>query len=85
MNQNKYPEFLSLFVNEGDFLVKVKFKGSDARIADQTMSADEINKFIDPSTGAFFNKMYFDDHLLNIYRISIDMTKKHVEITTSKV
>lgn len=80
MNYNKYPEFLSLFSNDGDFLVKVKFKGSDAWIADQTMSADEINKLIDPSTGSFFSKMYFDDHLLNINSFCVDLTKKRIKI-----
>lgn len=85
MNCDSCPEFLAIFSNDGDFLVKVKFKGTDAKIANQSMVTDEINKLIDPSTGSFFSRMYFDDHLYNVDRYSVDLIKKRVEITASQI
>jgi hypothetical protein len=77
-----YPEFLSIFSNHGDYQVNVKFKDSDASISSQTMIVDEINKLIDLSTGIFFEKMYFDDHLFTIHKYEIDPIGKIIKITT---
>jgi len=87
-SRERYPEFLSIFSNIGDFHVKVrliKFEIDGVGIASQTMTAGETTKLIDQSTGTFFEKMFFDDHLLNIDRYKFDLMKKVVEITARPI
>ncbi len=76
-----YPEYLSMFGNTGDYKVKVQFKKLDISVADQTMTAVEINNLIDSRTGEFFSKMYFDDHLFSIDKYTIDLIKKCLVIS----
>ena len=70
-----YPEYLSLFSNQGDYQVQVRFKDNDGCVARQAMMADEITNLVDPRTGAFYGKMYLDDHLFEINKYEIDPTK----------
>lgn len=70
-----YPEYLSLFSNQGDCQVQVRFKDGDGCVANLAMMASEISNLVDPSTGSFYGKMYFDDHLFDIYKYEIDPTK----------
>jgi len=78
-----YPEYLSLFSNQGEFKVQVIFKSSDSCVSDSKMNPDEILKLIDQTTGQFYEKIYFDDHLHNIYKYEIDPSKHSLKIKVS--
>jgi len=92
LTENEYvetkhlPEFLAIFNNQGDFKVKLKLIKYDvpgAGVADQTMTGRELEKLIDPETGMFFTRMFFDDHLFQIIKYDINLAKKMVVITAS--
>ena len=74
------PEYLNFFHRGGEYRVQVRFKNSSAQIAELSMAADEIGKLIDPATGDYYAKMYFDDHLCDIYKYEIDRAKKLLTI-----
>ncbi|TYO99674.1 hypothetical protein EDC39_102199 [Geothermobacter ehrlichii] len=78
----EYPEYLRLLQNDGRYKVKVVISSFDGSVADLSMEAIEIKKMIDPSTGLFYEKMRFDDWLLNIYKYEIDPVNKIIKIKT---
>ncbi len=87
-SRERYPEFLSIFSNTGDFQVRVKlikYEIAGAGVANQTMTAAETIKLIDSRTGTFFDKMFFDDHLLSIDKFKFDLIKKRIEITAKPI
>ena len=67
-----YPEYLSLFSGQGEYQVKVHFKGSEGRVDHSAMAASEVINLVDPRTDSFYRKMYFDDHLFDVYKYEID-------------
>ena len=75
-----YPEYLSLFSGQGEYQVQVHFKGSKCRVANSAMAASELVNLIDPRTDSFYRKMYFDDHLFDVYRYEIDPIKLTLNI-----
>lgn len=83
---NCLPEFLAIFSNEGEYKVKVKilkYEISDASIADQVMDAHEVQKLIDPDTGMFFTRMYFDGYLFAVEKYEINLVNKWIKLTIS--
>ena len=76
------PEYLNFFQSSGEYRVQVRFKNSSAQIAEVSMAADEISQLIDPATGAYYTKMYFDGHLCDIYKYEIDPKRKVLTIRT---
>lgn len=80
-----YPEYLSLFSGQGEYKVQVHFKGSDSRVANSAMMASEVNCLINSETGTFYTKMYFDDHLFDVYKYEIDPARRTLEIKVMSV
>ncbi|RMG39967.1 MAG: hypothetical protein D6732_03545 [Methanobacteriota archaeon] len=76
----KYPEYLQMFQNEGDYKVQVCFKDFDGNVAVLSMNANEILKLIDPDKGQFYRDMMFDGWLFEVYKYEIDPIKKVVKI-----
>ena len=74
------PEYLSLFQAGGEYRVQVKFKDFDGKVADSSMRAAEILKLVDPKTGSYYAKMYFDDWLFDVYKYEIDPVKRLLTI-----
>lgn len=72
------PEYLSLFTNTGNFTIQVLFKDSDSSIATQTMKAEEIKKLLNFDGESFISKMRFDDHLAEIEKIDISISKNRI-------
>ena len=72
------PEYLSLFTNAGNFTMQVCFKNSDSSIATQTMKAEEIKKLLNFDGESFISKMRFDDHLAEIEKIDISISKNRI-------
>ena len=72
------PEYLSLFTNTGNFTILVRFKDSDSSIATQTMKAEEIKKLLNFDGESFISKMRFDDHLAEIEKIDISISKNRI-------
>lgn len=72
------PEYLSLFTNTGNFTIQVRFKDSDSSIATQTMKAEEIKKLLNFDGESFISKMRFDDHLAEIEKIDISISKNRI-------
>ena len=79
------PEFLTIFSNEGNIEVEVKFKDTQSQIVKQRMSPDEIIKLIDYSNNNFYTKMTFDEHLFEVYKYQIDPIKKKFIIMARKI
>ena len=77
------PEYLEIFANEGDYLLKVRFKDKTKSIIQKHIQANEIAKLISPETNQFYTKMYFDQYLLSIEKIEINLIKKEIVIKTS--
>ena len=75
-----YPEYLSLFSGQGEYQVQVQFKDNKCRVAHSSMAASEVINLVDPKTDSFYRKMYFDDHLLDIYKYEIDPIKLTLNI-----
>ena len=75
-----YPEYLNLFSNQGEYRIQVNFKDSNSCVSDISMAPSEIEKLVDQSTGLFYSKMYFDDHLHEIYKYEIDPLKNIIKI-----
>jgi hypothetical protein len=75
-----YPEYLALFSNNGPIKIQVSFMDSDSSIADFAMESGEIQKLFDQTSGRFYEKMYFDDHLLDIYKFVIDPSNNTIKI-----
>ncbi|ORJ55898.1 hypothetical protein [Geothermobacter hydrogeniphilus] len=76
----KYPEYIQLFRNEGEYKIQVHFKDFDGSATELSMDANEIEKLIDPCTGNFYSAMRFDDWLFEVYKYEIDPIKKIVKI-----
>ena len=75
-----YKEYLLTFSNSGPITVCVKFEKSPASVADRRMQPQEINLLIDPYTGDFLTAMTFDEHLFELTRIYLSLTKKTLTI-----
>ena len=71
------PEYFSLFSGEGEFSVRVQFKG-DGFVAPRKATAQEIVNLMNPQTGTFHTSMRFDDHLFEVYQYEIDPIKKQL-------
>lgn len=72
------PEYLSLFTNTGNFTIQVRFKDSDSFIATQTMKAEEIKNLLNFDGESFISRMRFDDHLAEIEKIDISISKNRL-------
>ena len=72
------PEYLALFSNTGNITIQVRFKDSDSSISDQKIDAGEIQKLISSDGKSFISKMRFDDHLAEIERIEMSISKRRV-------
>ena len=70
------PEYLDMFSGEGIYTVSVKFEEKNKSISTTKCSPSEIEKLINPINGDFYDKIYFDEHLLPIYKIYINKLKK---------
>lgn len=76
------PEYLLVFSTEGEFIVKVKFKGGFGNVADRRIDPEQIGSLIDASTGTFVTEMTFDEHPFRIQKYEIDLKKKIFTIHT---
>ena len=72
------PEYLALFSNTGNITIHVRFKDSDSSVSDQKIDAGEIQKLISPDGKSFISKMRFDDHLAEIERIEMSISKSRI-------
>ena len=72
------PEYLALFSNTGNITIHVRFKDSDSSVSDQNIDAGEIQKLISPDGKSFISKMRFDDHLAEIERIEMSISKSRI-------
>ena len=72
------PEYLALFSNTGNITIQVRFKDSDSSISDQKIDAGEIQKLISSDGKSFISKMRFDDHLAEIERIEMSISKSRI-------
>ena len=72
------PEYLALFSNTGNITIQVRFKDSDSSVSDQKIDAGEIQKLISPDGKSFISKMRFDDHLAEIERIEMSISKSRI-------
>ncbi len=75
-----FPEYLNLFENHGEYDVSVNFIGRDASIRKTRMRAEDFKRLINPKTGMFYEKMYFDDYLAKVLRYIIKPDERVVEI-----
>ena len=75
-----YKEYLLTFSDSGPIKVRVKFEKSPTSIAGRRMQPQEINLLIDPETGDFLTAMTFDEHLFELTRIDLSLTKKTLTI-----
>lgn len=71
-------EYLALFSNTGNIIIQVRFKDSDSSVSEQKLDAGEIQKLISPNGKSFISKMRFDDHLAEIERIDIFLSKNRI-------
>ena len=72
------PEYSALFSNTGNITIHVRFKDSDSSVSDQKIDAGEIQKLISPDGKSFISKMRFDDHLAEIERIEMSISKRRI-------
>ena len=72
------PEYSALFSNTGNITIHVRFKDSDSSVSDQKIDAGEIQKLISPDGKSFISKMRFDDHLAEIERIEMSISKSRI-------
>ena len=79
------PEYLSIFSNQGDTTVRVRFDGSPASIREQRINPNELNKLVDEKEGHFLSHMYFDEHLMCIEKIEISIQKNLVTLHVRNV
>ena len=63
--------------------MRVDFRNKETCVADVSMHPSEIEKIIDHTTGKFFRKMYFDDHLHEIHKYEVDLSKNSLTIKAS--
>ena len=72
------PEYLALFSNTGDMTIQVHFKDSESSVIEQKLDAGEIQKLINPDGKSFISEMRFDDHLAEIEKIDIFLSKNRI-------
>ena len=72
------PEYLALFSNSGNLVIKVLFKDSDSSIREQRLNANEIQKLVSPDGKLFVPKMRFDDHLADIEKVDIFVSENRI-------
>lgn len=72
------PEYLALFSNTGNITIQVRFKDSDSSVSEQKMDVGEVQKLISPDGKSFISKMRFDDHLAEIERIEMSISKSRI-------
>ncbi len=72
------PEYLALFSNTGNITIQVCFKDSDSSVSHQKLDAGEIKKLISHDGKSFISKMRFDDHLAEIEKIDIFLSKNRI-------
>lgn len=75
-----YKEYLLTFSHTGPITVRVNFEQSSAWVAERRMQPQDINSLIDPLTGDFLIAMTFDEHLFELTRIYLSLTKKTLTI-----
>ena len=78
------PEYLDLFSNQGEFLVKVSFEDRDISIRHLKCNASELISLINPSNGIFFECMGFDGHPYKIGHININLINRKITIKAIK-
>lgn len=71
-----HREYLLTFSDTGPIKVRVKFEKSPASIAERRMEPQQINSLIDPRTDDFVTAMTFDEHLFELTRIDLSLTRK---------
>ena len=79
------PEYLALFSNTGNITIHVRFKDSDSSVSDQKIDAGEIQKLISPDGKSFISKMRFDEHLAEIERIEMSISKSRIILHARKL
>ena len=72
------PEYLALFSNTGNITIQVRFKDSDSSVSEQKMDVGEVQKLISPDGKSFISKMRFDDHLAEIEKMELFVSKKRI-------
>ena len=78
------PEYLGMFSNSGDVVIKVKFtdkRDKGRSIASTRAEWHELKKLFHPDTDEPYLSMYFDEYRCIISKIEIDPTKKVVVIS----
>ena len=70
------PEYLALFSNTGNITIQVRFKDSDSSVSEQKMDVGEVQKLISLDGKSFISKMRFDDHLAEIEKMELFVSKK---------
>lgn len=76
-------EYLGLFSNTISVKVSVRFssvKDKHRSIADQSMQWHELDRLIDPETGAFYCKLLLDSHECPVKKYEIDPSKNTLTI-----
>lgn len=72
------PEYLALFSNSGNLVIKVLFKDSDRSISEQKLNASEIQKLVNPDGKLFIPKIRFDDHLADLEKVDIFVSENRI-------
>jgi len=81
------PEYLQLFSNEGQVIVKVKFASKDdsnRSMPDMKMSWQELGQIMNQETGKPYQYMYIDTYRCPIQRYEIDPVKNMLVIVVGK-
>lgn len=80
-------EYLGLFSNAGPVKVSVRFssaKDKHRSIADQSMHLHEMDRLVDPETGAFFCKLLLDSHECPVKKYEIDPSENTLTIVIAE-
>jgi len=78
------PEYLGMFSNSGDVVIKVKFtdkRDKGRSVASVRAEWYELKKLFDPDSGEPYMSMYFDEYRCIISKIEIDPMKKVVVLS----
>jgi hypothetical protein len=82
--RSSVPEYLGMFSNSGDVVIKVKFtdkRDKSRSVASFRTEWHELMKLFHPDSGEPYVSMYFDEYRCIISKIEIDPTKKVVVIS----
>ncbi|AZG13242.1 hypothetical protein [Cupriavidus pauculus] len=75
-----YPEYLSLFANEGDYDVTVSFRDKCQVVAKRQTTASEFLQIVSEANGGFRDRMTFDEWPFEIYKYQIDLANRHITL-----